>query len=154
MNVILNKINALAEEVGESLGYEVDDLDILGRGAKTIVRVTIDMEGGVNLDDCAAFSRQFGALMDVDDPLKGRYTIEVSSPGLDRELRRPLHWQKSIGRLVRVVLFDPAPGESDVITGRIEAFSSDRITIAVDEEGNKEELGLDDIKRAKLEVEL
>ena len=96
MSVIIDKINALAEEVGESLGFEVDDLDILGRGAKTIVRVTIDKDGGVNLGDCSDFSRQFGALMEVEDPLKGRYTIEVSSPGLDRELKKPLHWQKTV----------------------------------------------------------
>ena len=92
--------------------------------------------------------------MDVEDPIKERYTLEVSSPGLDRPLRAPRHWQKSLGKLARIVLLDPAGGR-DVVIGRIEAFSEDegRVTLLM-EDGAREELGLDEIKRARLEVEL
>ena len=152
MSVFEKKINALAEEVGENLGYEVDDVEIFGSGRKTIVRVTIDREGGVGLDDCTAFSRDFAALMDVEDPIKGRYTLEVSSPGLDRALNKPRHWQKNIGKLARVVLLDTYDGR-DVITGRIEAFEDERVTLLLEDE-SREELSLDEIKRARLEVEL
>jgi len=152
MSSFEKKINALAEEVGENLGYEVDDLEILGRGRRTIVRVTIDMEGGVGLEDCAAFSRDFSALMDVEDLMKERYTLEVSSPGLDRALRRPRHWLKNIGKPVRVVLLDTYDGR-DVITGKIEAFEGDRVTLLLEDQ-TREELSLDEIKRARLEVEL
>jgi ribosome maturation factor RimP len=154
MSAIEKKINALAGEVGENLGYEVDDLEVLGSGRRTIVRVTIDREGGVGLDDCTAFSRDFEALMDVEDPIKERYTLEVSSPGLDRPLRKPRHWLKSMGKLARVVLLDPMGGR-DVITGRIEAFSEEdgRVTLLMDD-GTREELSLDEIKRARLEVQL
>lgn len=154
MSATEKKIAALAQEVGENLGYEVDDVEVLGSGRRTVVRVTIDREGGVSLDDCTAFSRDFAALMDVEDPIKEKYTLEVSSPGLDRPLRRPSHWLKSIGKLARVVLLDPLEGR-DVISGRIEAFSEeeDRVTLLM-EDGTREELGLDEIKRARLEVEL
>ena len=155
MSATEKKIMSLAEEVGENLGYEVDDLEVLGSGRRTIVRVTIDREGGVGLDDCATFSRDFEALMDVEDPIKDRYTLEVSSPGLDRPLKAPKHWLKSMGKLARIVLFDPLEGK-DVITGRIEGFSegdNGRVTLLM-EDGTREELGLDEIKRARLEVEL
>ena len=152
MSATEKKIEALAEEVGENLGYEVDDLEILGRGRRTVVRVTIDSESGVGLDDCTAFSRDFAALMDVEDLIKEHYTLEVSSPGLDRALRRPRHWQKNIGKLARVVLLDPFGGR-DVITGRIEAFEDNRVTLLLEDE-TREKLSLDEIKRARLEVEL
>jgi len=152
MSVFEKKINSLAEEVGENLGYEVDDVEILGSGRRTIVRVTIDREGGVGLDDCTAFSRDFAALMDVEDPIRERYTLEVSSPGLDRALNKPRHWQKSIGKLARVVLLDTYDGR-DVITGRIEAFEDGHVTLLLEDE-SREELSLDEIKRARLEVEL
>jgi len=154
MSATEKKIEALAGEVGDNLGYEVDDVEVLGSGRRTIVRVTIDRAGGVSLDDCTAFSRDFSALMDVEDPIKQGYTLEVSSPGLDRALNRPRHWQKSLGKLARVVLLDPSGGR-DVLTGRIEAFDDDegRVTLLM-EDGTREELGLDEIKRARLEVEL
>lgn len=153
MSATEKKITALAEEVGQNLGFEVDDVEVMGSGRRTVVRVTLDRDGGVSMDDCADFSRDLSALMDVEDPIKGRYTLEVSSPGLDRPLKKPSHWAKSMGKLVRVVLLDPEPGQSDVITGRIDALKDDLVTILM-EEGQRVELGMDDIKRARLEVEL
>ncbi len=154
MGIIEDKIEALALEVGRNLGYEVDDVEMLGSGRRMMVRISIDREGGVGMDDCAEFSRDFSALMDVEDPIAGRYTLEVGSPGLDRLLRKPAHWKKCIGKLARVVLLDPIEGQ-DVITGRIEAFddSQDRVTLAL-ESGKSEQVTLDEIKRARLEVEL
>ena len=153
MSIIEDKVESLALEVGRNLGYDVEDLELLGSGRRMIIRISIDREGGVGMDDCAEFSRDFAALMDVEDPIEGRYTIEVGSPGLDRPLKKPAHWKKCIGKLARVELLDPIEGQ-DVIMGRIEGIDQDdRVTLAL-EDGSSEQLTLDEIKRARLEVEL
>lgn len=147
-----DKIAQLANEVAEALGFEVYDVELLGRGTRTILRVTVEKEGGVGLDDCAGFSRDLGALMEVEDLMAGRYTLEVSSPGLDRPLKRAVDYERSVGKLIRVVPMVPEPG-MDVIVGKLEAFDGDRITLLLDDE-SRMELGMDEIKRARLEVEL
>ena len=121
MDVLQEKLVALAEEIGENLGYEVDDLVLWDGGGRTMLRITIDTLGdtlgkvsgtepgdaegksvGITLDDCTAFSRGMSALMDVENPIKGRYTLEVSSPGLDRQLRR-----LRLGKSFDLVSIDP-----------------------------------------------
>lgn len=82
-------------------GLELDDLEVAGSGRR-ILRITIDQEGGVGVDRLAAASRGISRLLDEEDPFEGSYSLEVTSPGLERKLRRPLHYTKSIGRDVTV----------------------------------------------------
>ena len=81
-------------------GVELDDVEVLGGGQ--IVRVTVDADGGLGVDTIADLSRGISRILDDDDPVSGSYTLEVSSPGLERKLTRPRHYEKSIGREVKV----------------------------------------------------
>jgi ribosome maturation factor RimP len=80
----------------------LDDLEVVGRGPGTIVRVTVDGESPVGVDRIASLSRGIARIFDDEDPISGSYTLEVGSPGLERKLRRPEHFAKSIGREAKV----------------------------------------------------
>ena len=90
-------------------GVELDDVEVLGGGQ--IVRVTLDADDSVGVDMIAELSRGIGRLLDADDPIKSAYTLEVSSPGLERKLTRPRHYEKSVGREVKVKTFAPVSEE-------------------------------------------
>lgn len=83
-------------------GIELDDLEIVGKVPGVVVRVTLDADGGVGVDRMAEISRGLSRVLDEDDPVDGSYTLEVSSPGLERKLKRQRHFEKSIGRAVKV----------------------------------------------------
>jgi ribosome maturation factor RimP len=88
------------------------------------LRLLIDKTGGVTLDDCALISRQASALLDVLDFGKGRYTLEVSSPGLDRELYSPRDWQRFTGRDVKVTFHDPSTDRKRTVSAHLEVFDA------------------------------
>lgn len=88
-------------------GVELDDLEVRGEGPGTIVRVTVDSEKPVGVDHIARLSRALSRLLDEKDPVTSAYTLEVSSPGLERKLRRPRHYEKSLGREVKVKTLMP-----------------------------------------------
>jgi ribosome maturation factor RimP len=94
---------AMLEPTVEGLGYELADLE-LQVGASGLVRLYIDSEAGIKLEDCAAVSRQVRALLDVEDPISGDYNLEVSSPGMNRRLVKPQHFERFAGENVKVKL--------------------------------------------------
>ncbi len=151
MDVLQEKLAALAGEVGDNLGYEVDDLELLGGGGRALLRVMIDRPGGVTLDDCASFSRLLSALLDVEDPIKGRFTLEVSSPGLDRRLKKLAHYEKNLGKLVRVVPREKVAGRNFLL-GKLLGADEEKIRLSV--EGEEVEVALDNVKKARLEPEI
>lgn len=95
----------------EDEGLELDDLEVLGQGRATVLRVTVDKEGGVGVDRLAETSRGLSRLLDRHEELQTTYTLEVTSPGLERKLRRPEHFRKSIGREVVVKTDAEVEGE-------------------------------------------
>jgi ribosome maturation factor RimP len=132
------------------MGFEVVLLEIKGKG-RTIVRVYVDQPGGVTLDDCERFSRNLGALLDVEDPLPRSYTLEVSSPGLDRPLRNIKDFQKNSGKLARVITLEKIENQNFFV-GRIKEVAHDLIKLSV---SNREiTIPFENISKAKLEVEL
>jgi ribosome maturation factor RimP len=96
------RLRSVLEPYVAAEGIEFDDLEILGQGPGTLVRVTVDAETPVDVDHIAALSRGLARLLDEEDPVTGPYTLEVSSPGLERKLRVPRHYEKSLGREIRV----------------------------------------------------
>lgn len=152
MERVSKKVHELADEVAMGLRCEVDDIELLGEGRRQLLRVVLDRPEGVSLDDCEAFSRDFGALLDVEDLIMGSYTLEVSSPGLDRPLKRPEHYQKSIGKLAKMVLVEPLEGIGSVVVARISEVRPGGVL--VDLGGRELALEFDNIKKARLEVEL
>lgn len=140
-------------QVANDFGYELFDVSLLGRGKRTLLRVSIDKEGGVTLDDCEAFSRRLGALMDVEDPIAGPYTLEVSSPGLDRPLKKIDDFMRNAGKLVRIITRENIDNQSFFL-GRLIGVHGDSIHLSI-ADGKKEILvPFDKISKAKLEIEL
>jgi ribosome maturation factor RimP len=147
------KIHALAAQAADECGQELVEVSILGRGKRTLLRVFIDREGGVTLNDCETFSRRLEALLDVEDPLADSYTLEVSSPGLDRPLKTPKDFGKSIGKLVRIVTKENI-NERSFFVGRLAGINEDSLRLSMAGEPDEVVIPFDIISRARLEIEL
>lgn len=115
----------------ERLGYELSDIEAKLGGRDGVLRVFIDRPEGIGLEDCEAVSRQISALLDVEDPLPGRYVLEVSSPGLDRRLTKPAHFARFIGEEVKIKLRFPIDGRRN-FRGTLKAASDDKFEVEVD----------------------
>lgn len=125
------ELTRLLEPTVEGLGYELSDLELRLGGPEGLVRVFIDKEGGVGLEDCEQVSRQISAVLDVEDPLPGHYVLEVSSPGLDRKLTKPAHFRRFIGEEIRVQMRFPVDGRRK-FRGRLAAVNEETIDMQVD----------------------
>lgn len=148
-----NKIYNLARKVAEDYGYDLVGVDLLGKGKKTLLRVYIDKDGGVTLNDCEFFSRRFENILDLEDPIQGPYTLEVSSPGLDRPLRRIEDFKKNIGKMVRIITGQKIE-KQNFFVGRIIDVTADSLRL-VTKEGRKEVIiPFEAINRANLEIEI
>jgi ribosome maturation factor RimP len=110
VQAITRDIADLAEPVLEDMGYELVDVAYLSKYGRWILRLTIDKEGGVTIDDCARVSRELGDLIDVKDILTGHYVLEVSSPGLDRPLKKEKDFAGALGKKIKVKTLEPMKG--------------------------------------------
>ena len=132
-------------------GLELLATEVVGSGPKTILRLVVDGPDGVNLDQCATVSRQASAMLDVDDPIHHHYTLEVSSPGLDRKLYRPDDFEKFVGERIKV-LMEPSYRDHRTVVGELLAKNDNAIRI-FDDSGREIELPLNEILEARLEVD-
>jgi len=151
MGRVEDRINALAEEVADGMGVELVAVALLGAGRRTLLRITIDREGGVTVGECGAFSRDMGALLDVEDHVRGSYTLEVSSPGLDRPLKNARDFGRHLGKLVNVTLKDKVEGRGAYQGTILEAL--DGGVVLSSGEGTVE-IAYENIQKAKLEIEI
>jgi ribosome maturation factor RimP len=129
--LLREKLIALSEPLLEQLGYELVDLEYAPGRSHALVRVFIDRPDGVGVDDCERVSHELSALMDVEDPVPMAYTLEVSSPGMDRVLRTPAHFERFVGERIWVELKIAREGRRRY-TGRLEAASPQGIELTVD----------------------
>ena len=143
------KIEVLAREVARDLSLSLFDLEVAREGPRIILRVFVDREGGVVLSEIETYSRRLGALLDVEDPVAGAYVMEVSSPGVNRRLRRPEHFAASIGRRVKVTLAEPREGRRHIV-GVLSGSDGEGIAIAVGDAEIRVPFG--EIRKASLEV--
>jgi ribosome maturation factor RimP len=150
MEGIKNRVFKLAKQVADEQGVALFDIELLGKG-KLLLRVMIDKEGGITLDDCESFSRSFEALLDVEDPIPASYTLEVSSPGLDRPLKELKDFEKNIGKLARIITTETIESQN-LFGGRILKVSSDFLKLLV--HGREIDIPFDKISKARLEVEI
>ena len=125
-------LNELIEPVVTALGLAFWGVEHTAQDNRKIVRVFIDGENGVTVDDCANVSRQLSALFDVEDPIPGVYTLEVSSPGVDRPLFTAVQFQQYIGHEVKVKLRTPFEGRRNY-RGKLNAVENDEISVQVDD---------------------
>ncbi|HEX9191018.1 MAG TPA: ribosome maturation factor RimP [Candidatus Deferrimicrobiaceae bacterium] len=139
----------LTREVARDLSLSLFDLEVAREGPRTILRVFVDREGGVALSDITTYSRRLGALLDVEDPMAGAYVLEVSSPGVNRRLRRPEHFEAAVGRRVKVTLAEPREGRRHIV-GVLSGSDGEGITITEGEAGFR--IPYDGIRKASLDV--
>src|ERR1041384_593723 len=127
----LAKVRTLAAPLAAQEGLELVDVEFGGGGGRQTLRLYIDKPGGVSLDDCTSVSRAVSAALDVEDPLEGAYDLEVSSPGLDRPLRTPEHFEKYKGSKVRVKTYAPV-GDRKVFVGILKGYVEGNVVVDVD----------------------
>jgi ribosome maturation factor RimP len=129
MALELDKIREVIERVAASHGLEVVEVEFRGGGKARMLRIFIDKPGGVTHHDCELVSREVGTILDVEDLVPGSsYTLEVSSPGLDRKLLKPADYQRFTGRLVKLTTREPIEGNRH-FEGRLESFDGGRLTL-------------------------
>jgi ribosome maturation factor RimP len=141
------KIAAIIEPAVTALGFEMLGVEYLPQGRHSLLRIYIDSEDGVTVDDCGNVSNQVSAVLDVEDPIRGEYTLEVSSPGLDRPLFTLAHYARFVGSLAEIRLHAPVHGRRKY-KGRIQGVEGDEVIIDVDDE--RQCLAIDNIEKAHL----
>lgn len=151
------KVTVLAEELLggflEKEGYELYSSEFVKEGKDWFLRIYIDKpegEGYIGTEDCEKVSRFLSEKLDEEDAIEQNYFLEVSSPGMDRELIRPEHYRRYTGHQVEVRLYKSLDGVKN-INGTLDSFDGDRVTIT-DENGKKWDLDFNDIARTKLAV--
>ena len=145
--MLRDELSELLGPVVAGLGYELWELEFAPRAGGGLLRLYIDSPEGISLDDCEQVSRAVSDTLDESDPIAGRYTLEVSSPGLDRVLRTRAHFERYAGEQVRLEMMRPIDGRKR-FSGRVTEVSESDITLELD--GGKVNLPIDDIHRARL----
>jgi ribosome maturation factor RimP len=155
MSNLPERVEKEIEKIVTSEGLELVHVEYRKQGRGYLLRVDIDKDGGVNLDDCQVVSQQISTYLDVDDVVPGEFELQVSSPGLDRKFYSDSDYRKFIGRLVRVKTAKAIRG-LHVIVGRLKEFSGEKVVVTdpVMKKDADYEIPLSEIKEARLEVEI
>jgi len=148
----LERITEMAQRVAVSEGLTLIDVQLKGGRGSQLLRVYIDKPEGISHADCQLVSEQLSAMLDVEDPYPGSYTLEVSSPGLDRELVKASDFAHFAGRKARVVVREPVDNQK-VLEGRLAGIETGRVRLDLGDAGLKE-LELSNIQKARLVVEI
>jgi len=176
MALDLDRVREIAERVAASSGLEVVDVELRGSGNGRMLRVFLDKPGaasgdplaGVTHGDCANFSREFGTILEVEDAMPGSYTLEVSSPGLDRKLTKPADFERFTGSRMKLMTRNPV-NNNRYFEGRLESFREGMLTLdlsvaskkskkkmrtAVTEQAQKIEVEFANVEKANLVPEI
>jgi ribosome maturation factor RimP len=150
--MIKQKIYDIAKDIAEDEGFELVNVDLVG-GKKLLLRITIDKEGGITINDCERMSRSIESILDVEDLIKIPYTLEVSSPGIDRPLIKRSDFERNINRLIRIVTKEKINNQTFFI-GRLIDVGEGWIRIKLEKKDGKDIfIPMDKISSAKLEIE-
>ncbi len=125
---IAGVVSELIAPVADELGYELWDVEFVKEGTRRILRVTIDCEEGITIEDCEKMHRAIDPILDEADPIECAYYLEVSSPGIERELRTDRHIEACLGCRVEARLYAPVDGTKSFV-GTLAAFSDGKITV-------------------------
>ena len=152
MEPLDSTLSQITRRVVESMGYELVGVEYLGRGSdRAILRVYIDQEAGITLEDCAEVSHQLSGVLDVEDPIPGRYSLEISSPGLNRPLVYPEHFERFRGHRVKLRLAEKVEGRRN-LEGSLLGLADGLIQLEV--EGRTWEVPLAAVESARLVPEV
>jgi len=142
-----HKLTEMLRPAVEEVGKELLGIEYISAGNNSVLRLFIDHENGIDVDDCAEVSRQVGAILDVEDPISSEFNLEVSSPGLDRPLFDKAHYEAVIGETIEVKLSIPFNGRRK-FKGKLIAIENDTLIVTVD--GEDYDLVLGNIVKAHL----
>jgi ribosome maturation factor RimP len=152
------RVATALEPAVTAMGMDLESVRITSAGRRRLLRVVIDADGGVSLDDIALVSRELSAELDASAAMgEAPYTLEVSSPGVNRPLTQPRHWRRAVGRLVTAPLTSTAPFETDApslpptIEGRV--TSADENGVRIDVEGQSRQFGYDALGPGRIKIE-
>jgi ribosome maturation factor RimP len=153
---VATQVTELAGPLLSSQGLELVDLEYRREGPDMVLRLFIDKEGGVTIDDCAAVNRELSELLDVHDCVPGNYNLEVSSPGLNRPLKKSADFDRYRGRLVKLRTFELLPDDAGnprkTFTGELLGLEGGVVSIRL-AEGQTAHIPLDKVAKANLEFE-
>ena len=133
MSKIEDTVLEISDSLAEKMNFSVVDAEYKKEGGMQILRVYIDKEGGVDLDDCEKFSRALEEILDSEDPIEEAYNLEVSSPGLDRQLKKEREFLHYIGRQVEVKLYKETDGKKE-FDGILKEYKDKKVYIETDGE--------------------
>lgn len=149
---VVDKVVEIADRVGRGEGIEIVDVQLLGGGRSRLLRIFIDKPGGVTHADCENISQQVGTILDVEDVIPGEgYTLEVSSPGVERKLAQPRDFERFTGQKVKLVLKEPVENQRRW-EGVLAAFDGSVLTLEP-APGRELRIALDRIEKANLKFE-
>jgi len=159
MALDVDRVREIADRVAASSGLEVIEVEFLGGGKSRMLRVFLDKPGagndplaGVTHGDCANFSREFGTVLDVEDAMPGSYTLEVSSPGLDRRLVKAADFARFTGSRIKLMTRQPVNNNRH-FEGRLESFQDGRLTLDLSVASHKSRKKMGDSAGKKIEIE-
>jgi ribosome maturation factor RimP len=169
MALDVERVREIAERVAASSGLEIVEIEFLGGGKARMLRVFLDkaaagpaaendppagVSEGVTHEDCANFSREFGTILDVEDVMPGSYTLEVSSPGLDRKLIKASDFTRFMGSRVKLSTRQPVgAGDNRHFEGRLESFKDGRLTLDLSVASHKSRKKMGAAAGEKIEIE-
>jgi len=152
----LTRITEIAEQIVAPLGMGLVDLEYKREGRDMVVRLFLEKEGGITLDDCASVSRELSDMLDVEDFMPEHYTLEVSSPGICRPLKKVADYQRFLGHLVKVRTFealaDAAGNKRKTFLGKLSGIEQGVVSIELTE-GQHALIPLEKVAKANLEFE-
>ena len=134
---IAERVEALVEPCITELGYRIWDVEYVKEGTEWYLRITLDSDDGIDIDDCEKVSRAINPIIDEADPIEDFYYLEVSSPGLERVLRKQEHFAASVGSEIEIRLFAPDENKKKSYNGVLNAYDEESITIDIAEESRK-----------------
>ncbi len=159
MALDVERVREIAERVAASSGLEIVEIEFLGGGKARMLRVFLDKPAagtdplaGVTHEDCANFSREFGTILDVEDVMPGSYTLEVSSPGLDRKLIKAADFNRFIGSRVKLTTRQPV-GSNRHLEGRLESFQDGRLMLDLSVASHKSRKKMGAAAGEKIEID-
>lgn len=145
---ITDRLAAVLAAPLEALGLDVEAVDLSKAGKRSVLRIAVDQDGGVDMDDIAAATKAVSAVLDDSDLMgQNAFTLEVTSPGVDRPLTLPRHWRRNITRLVKIDRRD----DDEALLGRIVAADETGATLDVD--GTEQTVAYDVVAKAKIQIE-
>jgi len=159
MALDVERVRGIAERVAASRGLEIVEIEFLGGGKARMLRVFLDRPAagtdplaGVTHEDCATFSREFGTILDVEDVMPGSYTLEVSSPGLDRKLIKAADFTRFTGSRMKLTTRQPV-NNTRHFEGRLESFNEGRLLLDLSVASHKSRKKMGAVSGEKIEIE-